>query len=258
MPQDLFSLTGKTALVTGAAGGLGFAIARSMAEAGAAVILTDRNVAGCAARAEELGAEGFNVWPIAADLSLPAARAALVEKATSVTGRVDILVCNAGVEGPVGPIGNVAEEDFATVMNVNLRAAMDLSARLIPGMEAAGGGSVILMASIASLRGNKAIGMYGLSKAALAQLARNLAVEWGPSNVRVNAISPGMVRTPLSQGLMANAAFMERRLGLTPLRRVGEPSEIAGVAVMLAAAAGAFITGQNIIVDGGTTISDGN
>jgi NAD(P)-dependent dehydrogenase (short-subunit alcohol dehydrogenase family) len=100
--------------------------------------------------------------------------------------------------------------------------------------------------------------LYGLTKAALAQLARNLAVEWGPSGVRVNAISPGLIRTPLSDELMSNTAFMQRRLSMTPLRRVGEAHEIAGVAVMLASRAGAFITGQDIVVDGGTLISDGN
>ena len=114
------------------------------------------------------------------------------------------------------------------------------------------------MSSIAGLRGNKAIGLYSLSKAALASMARNLAVEYGPAGVRVNCISPGLIRTPLAEAMLGNAEFMARRLALTPLRRVGEPREIAGVAVMLAAPAGAFITGQNIVVDGGTTISDGN
>ncbi len=121
-----------------------------------------------------------------------------------------------------------------------------------------GSGSVIFMSSIAGLRGNKMIGLYGVTKAALAQLARNLAVEWGPSGVRVNAISPGLIRTALSKGLMEDAGFMQRRLAMTPLRRVGEVHEIAGVAIWLASRAGAFVTGQNIVVDGGTLISDGN
>jgi NAD(P)-dependent dehydrogenase (short-subunit alcohol dehydrogenase family) len=125
-------------------------------------------------------------------------------------------------------------------------------------MAGRGGGSVILMSSIAGIRGNTAIGLYGLSKAALAQLARNLAVEWGPKGVRVNAISPGLIRTPLAEVLLADPTFMKRRLALTPLRRVGEPHEIAGVVVMLASRAGGFITGHNLVVDGGTTISDGN
>jgi NAD(P)-dependent dehydrogenase (short-subunit alcohol dehydrogenase family) len=117
---------------------------------------------------------------------------------------------------------------------------------------------VILTSSIAGLRGNKSIGLYGLSKAGGAELARNLAVEWGPRNVRVNAISPGMIRTEFARPLLDNPEIMTRRLAMTPLRRVGEPDEIAGVAVMLAAPAGAFITGQNLVVDGGTIIGDGN
>jgi NAD(P)-dependent dehydrogenase (short-subunit alcohol dehydrogenase family) len=125
-------------------------------------------------------------------------------------------------------------------------------------MAARGGGSVVLMSSIAGLRGNGSIGLYGLSKAALAQLARNLAVEWGPQGVRVNAVSPGLIRTPLAAGLLGDDAFMARRLQATPLRRVGEPEEIAGVVAMLVSRAGGFITGQNLVVDGGTTISDGS
>ena len=117
---------------------------------------------------------------------------------------------------------------------------------------------MVLMSSIAAMRGNRAIGLYGMSKAALAQLARNLAVEWGPRGVRANAIAPGLIRTPFSAGLLSDAMFMERRLLMTPLRRVGEPDEVAGVAVMLASRAGAFISGQTIVVDGGTTVSDGS
>ncbi|MBU2237770.1 MAG: SDR family oxidoreductase, partial [Gammaproteobacteria bacterium] len=144
------------------------------------------------------------------------------------------------------------------VMSINLKSALRLCSALIPDMAERGQGSVILMSSIAGLRGNKAIGLYGLSKAGLAQLARNLAVEWGPKGIRVNAISPGLIRTPLATELLENEQFMQRRLLATPLRRVGEPEEIAGVAVMLASRAGGFISGQNIVVDGGTIISDGN
>lgn len=173
-------------------------------------------------------------------------------------GRIDVLVCNAAVQGPAGPIGETSAADWQQVMGINLESDLSLSSRVILGMARRGGGAVILMSSIAGLRGNGAIGLYGLSKAALAQLARNLAVEWGPKGVRVNAISPGLIRTPLAARLLADEGFMERRLSLTPLRRVGEPHEIAGVAVMLASRAGGFITGQNLVVDGGTLIGDGS
>lgn len=121
-----------------------------------------------------------------------------------------------------------------------------------------GGGSVVLMASIAGVRGNKSLGLYGLSKAGLAQLARNLAVEWGPANIRVNAISPGVIDTEFARPLTDNPEVLQRRLALTPLRRVGRPEEVAALAMLLAAPGGAFISGQNLIVDGGTTIGDGN
>jgi len=254
----LFDLRGKVALVTGATGGLGVAIVEAMAAAGATVAVSDRDAAACEASVQDLRAAGREAIAVACDLACADAVSALVDDVIARCGRIDILVCNAGVQGPAGPIAASTDADWELVMGINLKSALALCTRVIPGMAARGTGSVILMSSIAGLRGNRAIGLYGLSKAGLAQLARNLAVEWGPQGVRVNAISPGLIRTPLSKHLMADRAFMERRLALTPLRRVGEPLEVAGVAVMLAAPAGAFITGQNLVVDGGTTISDGN
>jgi len=229
--MSLFSLSGRRALVTGAGGGLGQAIVTALHGAGAEVLTSG---------------------DLPADLSDPAQVAALALAA----GPVDVLVCNAGMEGPVGPLARAG--DLEPLFQVNLLAALELCNALIPGMAARGGGSVVLMSSIAALRGNRAIGAYALTKAALAQLARNLAVEWGPSQVRVNAVAPGLIRTPLAAGLMADPAFMARRLAATPLRRVGEADEVAGVVLMLASRAGGFITGQTLVVDGGTLISDGS
>ena len=250
----MFDLTGRTALVTGATQGIGLAIAQALTQHGARLILSDRDDAACVRVAQELQRAGHDVVPIATDLAHEESIDALCKSA----GPIDVLVCNAGIQGPAGPSALATNDDWQQVMDVNLRAAVRLSARLIPGMAARGGGSVVLMSSIAGLRGNRAIGLYGLSKAALAQLARNLAVEWGPQGVRVNAVSPGLVRTPLATQLMADEAFMKRRMQATPLRRVGEPQEIAAVVLMLASPAGGFITGQNLVVDGGTTISDGS
>ena len=252
--MSLFDLTGRTALVTGATQGLGLAIAQALASHGARLIASDRDAAACERTATELQRAGHEAMAISADLASAEAIDALCEAA----GPVDVLVCNAGIQGPAGPIATATDADWQQVMDINLRAAVRLSSRLIPGMAARGGGSVILMSSIAGLRGNRAIGLYGLSKAALAQLARNLAVEWGPHGVRVNAVSPGLVRTPLAAQLLADEVFMARRLQATPLRRVGEPHEIAGVVLMLASRAGGFVTGHNLVVDGGTTISDGS
>lgn len=256
--KGLFDLGGKAALVTGAAGGLGQAIATAFAEHGASLVLADRNkeaVEAVAARCRGLGVEAK---ALTADLSDPVQASELAADALAVHGRIDALVCNAGMQGPAGPLLAVEVEDWQQVFQVNLASAHALSARLVPAMAARGGGSVILMASIAALRGNRAIGLYGMTKAALAQLARNLAVEWGPQGVRANAIAPGLIRTPLAAGLMQDAAFMARRIAMTPLRRVGEAHEVAGVAVMLASAAGAFVSGQTLVVDGGTLVSDGS
>jgi NAD(P)-dependent dehydrogenase (short-subunit alcohol dehydrogenase family) len=257
-PAGLFDLRGQVALVTGAGGGLGSAIALAFAQHGADLVLADREQADAERVAAQCRAHGVRAHALAADLSRPEPVEALATQAQSAFGRIDTLVCNAGMQGPAGPLHEVAAQDWATVFQVNLASAQALTARLVPAMAQRGGGSVILMASIAALRGNKAIGLYGMTKAALAQLARNLAVEWGPEGVRANAIAPGLIRTPLADPLLANDGFMARRLAMTPLRRVGEPHEVAGVAVLLASAAGAFITGQTLVVDGGTLISDGS
>jgi len=255
--DSLFDLRGQVALVTGAASGLGLAIAETMARHGAQVVLSDIDAEGCERAAAELHGKGLAATPMACDVGDKAQCEAAVDEVLARFGRIDTLVSNAGIEGPVGPMRTAALEDWNRILDVNLLAAVWLSSRAIPAMAQAGGGSVIMVASIAALRGTKALGPYGVSKAGLVQLARSLAVEWGPSAVRVNAICPGLVRTPFSRQLLANAEFMERRLAATPLSRAGTPEEIAGVAVMLASRAGGFLTGQALVVDGGTLISDG-
>jgi NAD(P)-dependent dehydrogenase (short-subunit alcohol dehydrogenase family) len=252
--RGLFDLTGRTALVTGAGGGLGQAIVRALATQGARVLVSDFSPDVCKEQANRLRAEGHDAQACPANLASVHQVDALCDAAC----HVDILICNAGIQGPAGPMATATEDDWQRVFDINLRSSARLASRLIPPMASRGDGSVVLMSSIAGLRGNKAIGLYGMSKAALAQLARNLAVEWGPQGVRVNAVSPGLIRTPLAADLMADSAFMARRMQATPLRRVGEPEEVAGVVVMLASRAGGFVTGHNLVVDGGTTVSDGN
>src|ERR1700722_4043733 len=256
--SELFSLKGKVALLTGASRGIGLSIATEMARAGAQVVLSSNEAEACAEAAAQLRAQDLDAIAVACDVMQRGQIEALFQQTLALRERIDVLVCNAGVAPPFGPIAAASDADWDRTMTINLRSAAWLSGLVIPPMASRRDGSGSLTASLSSLRGNKSIGLYGLSKAGLAQLARNLAVEWGPANVRVNAISPGVIATEFARPLTANAGVLARRLALTPLRRLGEPHEIAGVAVMLAARAGGFITGQNLIVDGGTLIGDGN
>jgi NAD(P)-dependent dehydrogenase (short-subunit alcohol dehydrogenase family) len=256
--SGLFDLNGKVALITGATRGIGLAIAEEMARAGSEVIISSNEAAACAATAARFTSVGWKASGIPCDVGSRSELERLVADSLAQYGRIDVLVCNAGIQPPHGPLSARSDADWDQTMTVNLRSVLWLTSLVIPQMAARRSGSVIIMASIAALRGNKAIGMYALSKAACAQLARNLAVEWGPSNVRINAIAPGLIATDFSSSLLEQPEALGRRLALTPLRRVGEAREIAGVAVMLAARAGAFITGQTLVVDGGTVISDGN
>ena len=249
---QLFDLSGKIAVVTGSTRGLGYAIAEAMIAHGATVIVSSENAQDTAAAAMALGATG-----IVCDVADDAAIAKLIAQTTEQFGGIDILVSNAGINGGASsdPLDMTV---FDRVIAVNLRSMVVLTKHALPHMEGREGASVILIASIAGLRGNGRIEAYALAKAAVAQLARNLAVQWGPRGVRANAIAPGLIETSFADGLMSNEAFMARRMQMTPLRRVGQPHEIAGAAVFLAAPAGGFVSGQVIVVDGGTVITDGS
>lgn len=249
----LFSLAGKTAIVTGSTRGIGRAVAEAMIAAGAKVIISSESEADTARASAELAMPG-----IACDVCDGAQLAALVDFAIAQTGRLDVLVCNAGIPGKPGPFSAIDMDDFDRVMAINLRSQVVLCNLALPHIAAAGGGAAILMASIAGLRGNGKLNAYALAKAGVAQLARNLAVEWGPQAVRVNAISPGFIATDLSRPLLEDARFMQARMAMTPLRRPGTANEVAGAAVFLASPAGAFVTGHNLVVDGGTVITDGS
>jgi NAD(P)-dependent dehydrogenase (short-subunit alcohol dehydrogenase family) len=254
----LFKLTGKVALVTGATRGIGKEIAGAFLEAGARVVISSEDESACAEAERQLKKAGFDAAGIAADVASREEITRLVEQTVSRYAGLDIVVGNAGITGRPGKTSAIELDDHERVMAINLTANISLATCAAPHLKARGGGSFIFISSISALRGNAAISSYALSKAALAQLARNLAVELGPYNIRANAIAPGLIRTELSRDLIADETFMARRMQLTPLRRPGEVWEVAGTALYLAAAAGAFVTGQMLVVDGGTVITDGS
>ena len=253
-----FDLHGKVALITGATRGIGRAMVAQFAAAGAGLVISSNEAQACAQQASALQAQQVDAIGVACDVALREQLVALVATATAHFGRIDILCCNAGVVPHTGPLHTASDQDWDQTIDINLRSMLWLTSLVVPALAERGEGAVILTSSLAGLRGNKGIGLYGIAKAGCAQLARNLAVEWGPRNVRVNAISPGLIDTDFARPFKGDEALLRRRLAATPLRRMGRVEEIAGVALLLAAPAGGFITGQNIVVDGGTLISDGN
>jgi NAD(P)-dependent dehydrogenase (short-subunit alcohol dehydrogenase family) len=257
MPDPkLFSLAGKRALVTGSTRGIGRAIAGQMALAGADVVISSNEEGTPADVAAELAGLGGRALGLRCDIEKVDDVDRLADRVLADWGGLDILVCNAGANLHDGPLIEMEDDAFHRMMRLNVESTLQLCARFLPGMAERRDGVILVTSSLSGLRGNKRIGGYGISKAANAQLVRNLAVEWGPSNIRVNAISPGLIATEFAQPILNDPEYLPVRLAKTPLRRAGKPEEIAGIAVCLASPAGAFVTGQNIVVDGGTLISD--
>lgn len=251
----MFDLSGKVALITGASRGIGRASALQLARAGARVVVSSRKQPACDEVANEIRAAGGQAIAIACHVGDKARIGELVSMVEGEWGGVDILVCNAAINPVYGPLSNLTDDAFDKIMTVNVQSTIWLSNLILPGMAARGGGSVIMMSSIASLRGTATIGTYGMSKAAEGALARNLAVEWGPKGIRVNAIAPGVVNTDFARELVNDPVRRAQMESKTPLRRFGEPEDIAGIVHFLASDASAYITGHTIVADGGETIS---
>ena len=256
--ERYFGLAGRTVLITGATRGIGLAMAEAFGDAGARLAIASDEADACAAVSQSLRARGIDALGVATDVRSRADLEALVQATTDRFGGIDILVCNAGISGPFGAMGDADRSAVDDLFAINLHHPLYLSTKVAPIMAQRGGGAIVLTASIAGLRGNAKLGLYGLTKAALAQLARNLAVEWGPANVRANAIAPGLIRTGWADAILSHAEATAARMRQTPLRRIGDPWEVAATALFLAGPGAAFITGQTLVVDGGTLISDGN
>jgi NAD(P)-dependent dehydrogenase (short-subunit alcohol dehydrogenase family) len=256
MPNHVFQ--GKTALVTGGTSGIGKAIATALAQAGAFVLVNSEDSTACETVAAGLCAAGYQAMSLPCDVADAAGLLDMADKGMKITGRLHHLFCNAGIAGSMTRDEPGYEAEVEKLFAVNLHHARLLCDALLPRMARSGGGSAVLTSSLSGLRGNRNIGVYSLTKAALAQLARDMAVRWGPDNVRVNSISPGLIATGWEQKILSDPEATARRMQMTPLRRAGRPEEVAAAALFLASDAASFITGHNLVVDGGTLVTDGN
>ena len=253
--MSMFDLTGKVAVVTGGSRGIGRSICEQMAIQGAKVVVSSRKLPACEEVVQGIKARGGEATAVAASISDKAQLENLIAQARKAYGRIDILVCNAATNPYAGPMAGINDEQFGKILQNNVVSNHWLIQMVAPQMLERRCGSVIIVSSIGGLRGNALIGAYNISKAADMQLARNLAVEWGPSNVRVNTIAPGLVQTDFAKYLWENPELLKQVTDPAPLKRIGQPDEIAGAAVYLAAPASAYMTGQTLVVDGGITIA---
>jgi len=251
MDRSLFDLSGQVAIVTGASRGIGRAIAERMAQHGAKVVVSSRKLEACQEVVDAITARGGEAFAQSCNIGRKAELQALVDTTMARWGRIDTVVCNAAVNPYFGPAIDMPDEAFDKIMASNVRSNLWLAHMVMPGMAERGGGSVVVISSIGGLRGSPVLGGYAISKAADMQLVRNIAVEWGPRNVRANCIAPGLVRTDFARALWENPEIYRKRTKDTPLKRIGEPDEIAGATVFLASGAGSFMTGQTIVIDGG-------
>lgn len=249
---SIFDLGGKVALVTGSTRGIGKSIAEELARAGAKVAVSSRKAEACESTRKEFEEQGFAVIARPCNVSRKEELQALVDATLEKWGRIDVVVANAASNPYYGPLTGIPDEAFDKIFANNVKSVLWLAAMTLPGMK--DGGSFIVVGSIGGLLANTVIGAYGISKAADHHLVRNLAAEWGPKNVRVNAIAPGLVKTEFARALWEDEKRRNERIEATPLRRLGEPRDIGGIAVFLASDAAAFVTGQCIVADGGVTI----
>ncbi len=253
--DDLFDLSGKVAVVTGATKGIGRAIAEAMAAAGARVVISSRKADACEEVAAAIRAEGGEALAIPCNVSHLDQMRALVDGTLDAWGRIDSLVCNAAVNPHYGPMRDIEERAYDKIMDTNVKNNLWLCNMVLPQMAERRDGTIIIVSSIGGHVGHGMLGIYCLSKAADFQLARNLAVEWGPDNIRVNCIAPGTVKTDMARVLWEDPQVHARAVERYPIGRLGESEDVAGAAVFLAARAGQWVTGQVINVDGGCTIA---
>ena len=250
-----FDLSGRVAIITGSTRGIGRSIAQHLAMAGAKVVISSRKAQACEQVAEAIRGDAGEAIAIPANIGDKAQLQALVDETRRQCGKIDVLVCNAASNPYYGPMGDMPDDAFNKILQNNIVSNHWLANLVLPEMAQRRDGVVIIVSSIGGLKGTSVLGAYAISKAADMQLARNLAMEWGPHNVRINCIAPGLVKTDFARALWENPKILQHYESQTPLRRIGEPDDIGGIAVFLASRAGAFVTGQTIVADGGVTIA---
>ncbi|WP_332817062.1 SDR family oxidoreductase [Sphingopyxis sp.] len=253
--MSLFDLSGKVAIITGSSRGIGQAIAEEYADHGARVVITSRNIEPCEAVAAGINAKhpGAAI-AVSSSLSSKESLQAMVDAGRAAFGPIDILVCNAASNPHYGPMEAISDEALRKTLDHNIVAQHWLITMVAPEMRERQSGSIILVSSIGGLRGSSILGAYAITKAADIQMVKNLAREFGPANVRINAIAPGLVKTDFAKALWENPENLKASTSNACLGRIGEPREIAGAAVFLGSGASTFITGQTIVVDGGVVV----
>ena len=256
MENSIFSLKNKVIVITGSSRGIGKSIAEECAKLGAKVVISSRKLEACEAAADEINnaLNEKSAIAIAANISNPDDLEALVNKTNDEFGKIDVLVCNAASNPYMGGMEDIPLEMFDKIMANNVRSNHILTNLVLPQMKARNDGSIIIVSSIGGLRGSSILGTYNMSKAADIAMVKNIAAEFGPFNIRANAIAPGLIKTDMAKALWENPKILENVTSTNPLRRIGEPVEIAGIAVLLASRAGGYINGETIVVDGGSTV----
>jgi len=251
----MFDLKGKVAVVTGSSRGIGRAIAELFAEAGAKVVVSSRKADACEEVAAAIRAKGGEALVIPCHIGSAEDMQALVDRTIAEWGRIDVLVPNAAINPVYGPLQDLDDAVFDKMLFTNVRAINTLCKMVLPGMAENGGGTVVVISSVAAIKGSTTLGAYGVTKAADAALVRALALEWGPKNIRVNAIGPGLVKTDFARALWENPERIEKVNNVNPMRRMGTVEDIAGTALFFATPASGYVTGQLLIADGGQSIA---
>ena len=256
MQTSLFDLTGQVALLTGASKGMGFSMAEGLAEHGADVVVSSRKLDQCEQACERINATVGRdaATPMACNIGYKEQLENLVEQTNSKFGKIDTLIANAGINPFYGPMSEIPDGAFDKIMSSNVRSNHWLCQMVAPGMASNGGGSIMITSSVGAFSGSLTLGTYNISKLADIALVRNVALEYGPKNVRVNAICPGLIKTDFARALWDNPEAKRNAETTTPLRRLGEPEDLKGLAVFLASSGSTFITGQALSVCGGTNM----